>query len=160
MDRKEEKYCEEQTTANEGCEELKDCSHRGNVSSWRTLLFHSTHIIQVCGESACLKKWSSILARSEVPLCKDQAHDTFMSYLTLEIDCNCMPLLDDSAPLGFESVFVGFNETDVCQQSFHPCHECDLASNRNPSAVRSSSAPTNQQQPLCLSKLLPDLLLS
>lgn len=73
---------------------------------------------------------SFIPAPGDERLCKDQAHDAFMSYLTLEIDCNWTSLLHESAAAGFESLSVGFDETDVCQRSFQPCRECDPASNR------------------------------
>lgn len=97
-----------------------------------------------------------IPAPGDAPLCKDQAHDTFMSCLTLEINCNWTSLLHDSAPTRvYKCLFWDLIKPDVCRQSFHPCHVCDLASNGSPSVVRPSSAPTTEQQPLCLSKLLP-----
>lgn len=54
--RKEEKCCEEEITANEGCVELKDCSQRGKCEFLKELISHFTHIIEVCGESACPEK--------------------------------------------------------------------------------------------------------
>lgn len=62
---------------------------------------------------------SFILALGDAPLCKDQTHDTFVSYSPLEMNCNCASLLHDSAPTGFESVFMGLDITDVGQESLH-----------------------------------------